>query len=323
MNKKFPYSFLTVAFFTAIVIVAVFWNNFYGVKVSVAQSTAVPVMGAAWSDNIGWIIFNPSTNPRVNSNCTSADCGVFYNPSTGQLSGYAWSDNIGWIKFQNLSADNEIGGESARVDGSNVLGWARACAGTADGECNSMTSRTDGWDGWIKMSGDNNSNWTGQGVKLDLINGLTYGDFSGWAWGDDVVGWISFNCSNEPGGCTEENNHKVEMDLPTPLSVSCSASHTSQTVGKGVTFTAIVKGGLSPYTYVWSGDADFTPSDTTQIVTKSYSSKKTINAIVTVSDQSGQSDQSEGNTCSVEITDSNIIVPPSSSSRPKINIIEI
>ena len=135
-----------------------------GIFVSPANAANLPVQGYAWSDNIGWIQFNPTSG------------GVFLDDSDGNLSGYAWSDNIGWVWFDASDATHP----SAKINnyvtcGSscNVSGWARAIA--AD---------NNGWDGWIKMS----DTWT-NGVTLNK----TTGAFSGYAWGSDVVGWVQFN----------------------------------------------------------------------------------------------------------------------------------
>ena len=55
-----------------------------------------------------------------------------------------------------------------------------------------MTSRTDGWDGWISMGG------TGYGVTHDSSTGA----FGGYAWGDVNVGWVDFSgVSTEPLSC--------------------------------------------------------------------------------------------------------------------------
>jgi hypothetical protein len=139
---------------------------------------------------------------------------------TANLSGYAWSDNIGLIKFSGLSSFPVGSGTTAadaHYDASTGLmtGWARACAGTANGDCSSMTSRTDGWDGWISLSGkaSDNSNY---GVKLD-------GSHS-YAWGSDVVGWIDFNgviannlCANPTYSCNSDNTGEISSCTGTTL----------------------------------------------------------------------------------------------------------
>ena len=60
-----------------------------GVVVSDDQIT-----GYVWNDNFGWINLNPSTS------------GV-KNDGKGNLSGYAWGDNIGWINFSGVKIDSE------------------------------------------------------------------------------------------------------------------------------------------------------------------------------------------------------------------------
>ena len=47
--------------------------------------------GYAWGANIGWIVFEPAGDPRVDLN-------------TGVLSGYAWGANVGWIALSNAQA---------------------------------------------------------------------------------------------------------------------------------------------------------------------------------------------------------------------------
>ena len=148
-----------------------------------AQAAQVAVTGFAWSENIGWIQMDHGVN------------SVSLDNSIGVLSGYGWSENIGWVKFGGLSAFPGAGGNAVvyfSTDG-NVTGWIRACAGTAVGDCSNMTSRTDGWDGWINMDVG-----SGNGVKVDTSTG----DFSGWAWGSDVVGWINFTGVNTGIACT-------------------------------------------------------------------------------------------------------------------------
>jgi len=143
------------------------------------------VSGWAWSENIGWISFNcTDRETEIPGFCATSNYGVDVNISTGYFSdpSYAWSENIGWINFvpagpYPLGPPNDY---SAKVDFAtgNVTGWIRAEAN--DG----------GWDGWILM-GRETGGWSNQ-VTMDLV---TRG-FRGWAWGSDVVGWISFSSRN-------------------------------------------------------------------------------------------------------------------------------
>jgi hypothetical protein len=154
------------------------------------------VKGWGWSPNIGWISFN------------SVDAGAGGGPYevnivNNDLIGYAWSSNIGWIKFGGLSGF-PAGGSSdgnAHVSATNLLGWARACAGTATGDCSTMNSRTDGWDGWIELSGVNHTLSYKDPSTLNntaaLFN-VGSGNITGFAWGADVVGWIELNLTSIP-----------------------------------------------------------------------------------------------------------------------------
>ncbi len=85
--------------------------------------------GWAWSSNIGWISFN-STNHGDNTGY-----GV-RQEADGSLSGWAWSSNIGWVSFNPADlAGCPEGTCTARVTGNTMVGWARACAATPNGDC--------------------------------------------------------------------------------------------------------------------------------------------------------------------------------------------
>lgn len=127
--------------------------------------------GWAWSSNIGWISFN-CTNISDDV-CNSSNYGVNKNDN-GTLVGYAWSSNIGWIQFGGLDTNSMPSGSGtksidAKVNDGKLEGWAKALS--ADGN---------GWDGWISLAGTNYS------VTLSGT------DFTSFAWGSDVVGWIDF-----------------------------------------------------------------------------------------------------------------------------------
>ncbi len=181
------------------------------VSFNAQAGTADNVYGFAWSENIGWISFN-STNCDANgdglADGTIAGCpaigspipnyGVSLDSVTGLFSGYAWSENIGWIHFAPLGPYPSSPNYSACLDfgeggkvcdelgGNKAGGWARALA------------YGDGWDGWMKLRGSN------YGVNFNDHNG----EFSGWAWGSDVMGWISFNrinCDANKDGLSDGN----------------------------------------------------------------------------------------------------------------------
>ena len=137
------------------------------------------------------------------SQATPGTYEVYADKTTGMFSGYAWSENIGWIKFGGLSAfptgsgttpQNaqleylDYSGSGVGATQANIVGWARACAGTLNGDCSKMDSRSDGWDGWISLNGSSLDGKSGYGVSLKG-DGVT---LSGYAWGSDVIGWIDF-----------------------------------------------------------------------------------------------------------------------------------
>jgi hypothetical protein len=163
-----------------------------GVSFASAQATTVELEGFAWSDTVGWI----SMNCKTGSASASDICGVSNYKVTvgggGALTGYGWSDNVGWVKFGGLSGI-PAGGTNANYDAlsGNVTGFVRVCSGmlgssywNVNNSC-SGSSRTDGWDGFISLASKTNPVY---GVTV-ASNGL----FSGFAWGDEVVGWIDFS----------------------------------------------------------------------------------------------------------------------------------
>lgn len=148
------------------------------------------LVGHAWSENIGWISFNDGSEP-----VTLAD--------TGDLLGYAWSENIGWVQFGGLSDFPDTSkGSDAKLVGNNLTGWARALGGvarrssTAGAGTITAGDNRGGWDGWISL----------EGVTLTgPVSGTPpKKSFEGYAWGSDVVGWVTFDkvgVTSNLGGC--------------------------------------------------------------------------------------------------------------------------
>lgn len=212
--------------------------------------------GWAWSSNIGWLNLDSIT----------------IDQDTGDLNGYAWSNNIGWVKFGGLSdfPGGAAPGVNANInfDTGEVKGWIRACAGTVGGEtnttgatCVSMDSRTDGWDGWIELSGQNHTSlasalknkfwdrWVAsaqgtrmQGLKLDVATGIV----SGMAWGGPVIGWLNFNADTDASSLVSFN-------------ASCSAIKVNDSL---IRFTATPTGGDGSYEYAWNGSATYGADET-------------------------------------------------------------
>ncbi|MFH1777001.1 MAG: PKD domain-containing protein [Candidatus Omnitrophota bacterium] len=146
---------------------------------------------------IGWISFN-CTNQN---SCAISDYGVNIN-SDGTFSGYAWAGGgedsfgratttIGWIRFDPEGPYPVLPDYSTRVDlyTGEVSGWARVCSVFETG-CSGALAANDkrgGWEGWIKLRGVAQDG-SAYGVSIDKISK----EFSGFAWSDMVIGWISF-----------------------------------------------------------------------------------------------------------------------------------
>ncbi len=181
-------------------------QNTMDVSAQTGTSTTYELAGYAWSDNIGWIKFSPGPNFKVTIDVS------------GYLKGYAWSDNIGWVKFGDMSGFPVAGDTNARLVNDKITGFARACAGTIGGDCNS-SPRTDGWDGWIRLSGDS------FGVT---VSGPT---LSGFAWGDVNVGWIDFS-----GVSRSVVNPPLEQ-----FNAECVSINAPDSVVKGNSLTTTIK----------------------------------------------------------------------------------
>jgi len=63
--------------------------------------------GYAWSENAGWIKFNPAQ-------------GGVTQDGNGNLSGSAWGERLGWIDFGNVAIDTANGQFSGTATGTLV-----------------------------------------------------------------------------------------------------------------------------------------------------------------------------------------------------------
>ena len=174
------------------------------------------VSGYAWSSNIGWISFNGANygvhicegEGDTHSGCEGGD------DDKGKLVGYAWSSNIGWIKFNPAGPYPSAPDYSAKLDTetNQITGWARACAGAPDLDTCSgdgANPAAGGWDGWINLGG------AAYQTSIDFTPSPA--EFHGYAWGSDVVGWISFNCA-EGGEDGESICSNVDYKVVTSFS---------------------------------------------------------------------------------------------------------
>ncbi len=149
----------------------------FGITFTAYAST---LSGYAWSSTIGWADFS----------------GVTYNETTHVLSGYAWSSNIGWIRFANWTDCPGGGNCQPRVNTvtSELEGWVRVCSAISSNlnTCpvgNGLQNPdAGGWDGWISLNCNNTGNCATSNYRWSAA---TNGDVSGFAWGSDVVGWMT------------------------------------------------------------------------------------------------------------------------------------
>lgn len=185
-----------------------------GTKEARADSSNT-LSGYAWSNNIGWISFSGS------------NYGITVD-TNGKLSGYAWSDNIGWISAN----DSDLAGCpktpcTAKLQSNNLKGWLKVLSGGS--------SQSGGWDGWISLS-DNNPDY-----GPTLSNNI----FSGYSWGSDVVGWISWSGSGY--GVTTDMAPTATLSA-SPSTINLGQSSTlswSSTNATSCTGTGFTAGGSS------------------------------------------------------------------------------
>lgn len=207
------------------------------------------VSGYAWSDTIGYISFNSTSDGSTSS------YGVNVDPATGNFSGQAWSSSpdttktppqggVGWISFDRAVTGNPPAAPyqtgvftdpiaKADITTGAVTGWARAlsaCTLDALGNLSPTPCVTDpnagGWDGWIKLAKDASDTGSSYGVTITPSTG----NFAGYAWGGAQVdasgnsitggvsdiGWINF-----AGNAQDGSAYLVKG--PT-LSTTCTAS---------------------------------------------------------------------------------------------------
>ncbi|MDD5750689.1 MAG: hypothetical protein PHU56_03525 [Candidatus Pacebacteria bacterium] len=176
-------NFLPALLFIGVVLLTGFL--FFRGQPEVAEAgTSQNIIGWAWSGNIGLVSMNSrncDTDNDGKSEGVPSSCPALDTPipdygvniaSNGNFSGYAWSNNIGWIRFDPAGPYPASPAYSVKMDTVTgvISGWARALANGG------------GWDGWIKLDG----------LSVNASNG----NFSGYAWGSDVIGWLSFSGVN-------------------------------------------------------------------------------------------------------------------------------
>ena len=147
------------------------YSNEDSATVAAPCLTGGNMSGWAWSDTIGWI----SLNSLNETSCPGGTYGLDID-ADGTITGYAWSENVGWISANAADLSGcPTSPCTARMEGSAMKGWWKALS--AD------DSQSGGWDGFISLSG----------TSPDYGPTLSGGTFTGYAWGDMNLGWISFS----------------------------------------------------------------------------------------------------------------------------------
>ncbi|MBI3685146.1 hypothetical protein HY250_01960, partial [Candidatus Azambacteria bacterium] len=203
-----------------------------------APPVSYNVRGWAWSEHLGWISFNSqncdtnlnqlmddgdftapvSPNSPASTQCPSIGTailsyGAHLDLSTYELSGRVWSPEIGWISFEKtdtgtpFSAPYNNGSQSyiARLVSGKMDGWGRAISCFSGQECDAANQ----W-GWIKLSGT-----ASDGSPYAVGNSAN--ELVGWAWGGNVIGWMSFsrlNCDTNANGVMDVGDTTAPAQCP-------------------------------------------------------------------------------------------------------------
>lgn len=143
-------------------------------------------------NGLGWI-----SMASTNQNSGGGSYGVTLDPVTGKFGGYAWSEHGGWVNFAPTATPpvapyQRTESRSAFVDPVCLADKTKTCE--IKGWIRFENGGVGEWDGWVSMQmskagrpGDN-----AYAVKLlPEVNGVR--QFSGFAWGDTVVGWVDFS----------------------------------------------------------------------------------------------------------------------------------
>jgi hypothetical protein len=215
-------SMITAIYRNALLIVAVFLcilfviiAGLFSLPHTAASASARSITGYAWSDTIGWISLNCSTD--ANGCSTPAGNWGLSVDASNNITGYAWSDNVGWITTSATGCPSGTCNPMLTSTGSNTYafsGWLKA-----------LSADNNGWDGWISLSGTSPS----YGVTAASCN------LAGDAWGSDVVGWIDFSqasianaASPDVYTCTNEDGNGVyHTVVDTHTDASCNVTPTN------------------------------------------------------------------------------------------------
>lgn len=221
--KKITPYLLSFVIALSFVSIGVFFDN----PVSTQAGQEHNMRGWAWSDNIGWVSFNCTEL----GTCATSNYGVNISGANNVLSGYAWSDNVGWISFNEYDLFGCPSGTCrAWFENNQLKGWAKVLSGN--------DYLGDGFDGFISLDCET-AGWC-SGGSTDYGIDYTPGNksFSGYAWGDSVVGWMNMSASL-PGSLTTgvyQDVYQGDTATSTPT-VSLTATPSSVSSGSNTTLS--------------------------------------------------------------------------------------
>ncbi len=174
-NRKIFFAFAVFAVI-AVFSVTTFDISFQGIMASSPEypCTVHGLSGWAWSENIGWISMSCENCSGNNvAGCPPVNTDYGVDFDGNRFFGYAWSESLGWIHFDNVS-----------VSGDSVTGSAN-----------------------VVSSGEEIS-FSGNRHNVNISNG----ELTGWGWGKQVTGWVSFSCENT-GSCGD-SDYRVSLTRP-------------------------------------------------------------------------------------------------------------
>lgn len=144
-------------------------------------------------NGLGWISMT-----GTNLNAGGGSYGVTLDPVTGKFGGYAWSEHGGWVNFAPtatppVAPNGRTESRSAFVDPVCLANKTKTCV--IKGWIRFENGGIGEWDGWVSMQMSKTAGRPGDNmyaVSLSPeVNGIR--QFSGFAWGDTVVGWVDFS----------------------------------------------------------------------------------------------------------------------------------
>jgi hypothetical protein len=147
-----------------------------------------PIHGWAWSGHgLGWIRLShnsiSSSWGPADQTADSQQYGVFID-NTGLLSGYAWSPYAGWLSFNDEGCP--AGFSNCQPQVNPVTGLVTSFAKFI------KNSEGSGLDKWVSLSQKTGEPAYKLGYATTTEGTATIGNLRGFAWGGDVVGWITF-----------------------------------------------------------------------------------------------------------------------------------